>query len=102
MEGVVPAVLPDGLADAFFQTRAELFQAVVGVSVQELPELGKARRHGDGVAGEGARLVHGAERCQTGQDVLAAAEGGQRHATADDFAQRRQVRCDVVVTLYAL
>ena len=42
VEGVVPAVLPDGLADAFFQTRAELFQAVVGVSVQELPELGKA------------------------------------------------------------
>ena len=27
VEGVVPAVLPDGLADAFFQTRAELFLA---------------------------------------------------------------------------
>ena len=101
VEGVVFSVSPESSPDAFLQARAELFQAVIRVPVQEFPELGQARRHGDRVAGEGARLVHGAERGKAVHDFRPAAEGSHREAAADDLPHAGEVRRDAVKLLYA-
>ena len=58
-------------------------------------------RHRDGIARKRACLVDGAERRDVLHDVAAPAERADRHAAADDLAERRQVRPDAVQLLCA-
>ena len=64
-------------------------------------QAGEARRHGDRVAGEGARLVDRASGRQGVHDLTAAAEGAYRHPTADDFPETGQIRLHAVISLGA-
>ena len=67
----------------------------------EALERREARRHRDRIAGQRARLVDGPERRDAFHDVAPAAECADRHAAADDLAERREVRLDAVALLCA-
>ena len=64
-------------------------------------ERRESGRHRDRVAGKRAGLVDRPERGQPFHDVAAPAEGADRHAAADDLAERRQVRPDAIERLRA-
>ena len=67
-----------------------------GVEARRLEALqrGEARDHGHRIARQRARLVHGPERRDVRHDVLAAAEHADRHAAADDLAERGEIGRD--------
>src|SRR5690554_264839 len=48
-------------------------------------------RHGHRIAGQSPGLIHGTERSQFFHDVTPSAESANRHAAADDFAERSQI-----------
>ena len=64
-------------------------------------ERRESRRHRHGVPGQRAGLVDRAERRDVLHDVAAAAEHADRHAAADDLAERREVGPDAVELLRA-
>ncbi|EJK92630.1 hypothetical protein UUU_06160 [Klebsiella pneumoniae subsp. pneumoniae DSM 30104 = JCM 1662 = NBRC 14940] len=64
-------------------------------------QAGEASRHGDRVAGEGARLIDRTGGSQGIHHLTAAAEGAYRHPAADDFPQTGQIRLHAVVSLSA-
>ena len=49
-----------------------------------------------------ARLIHGTERRYACHHITPAAESAERHAAANDFAQRNQIRSDAEQALRAL
>src|SRR5271170_4637848 len=75
-----------------------LFEPVVDVflMVDEVAEGSDPCGHGERVSAEGSRLIDGAKRGEVLHDVGASAEGAAGEATADDFAEGRDVRCDAV------
>ena len=67
----------------------------------ELAELGEAGSHGQRVAAEGPCLIDGTEGGEEVHDLRAAAEGTNRQATADDFAEAAQIGREVFEPLHA-
>ena len=63
--------------------------------------MGKTRRHGNRVSGQGARLIDGAERCHLLHQLPAAAVGANRHTAADNFAIGHKIGTDTIVLLGA-
>ena len=89
------------LAQAAFEVGAERFEALKARTLVELAELGEAGSHGQRVAAEGAGLVDGTEGSEVVHDLRAAAEGADRQATTDDFAEATQIRREVFEPLNA-
>src|SRR5690606_38888324 len=70
---------------------AELVELAPTVHALHRSQRGQAGRHRDRVAGQGAGLIDAAFGRQVTHDVAAAAESADRHAAADDLAERRKV-----------
>ncbi len=64
-------------------------------------QRGQSGGHRDGIAGQRAGLVDGAQRRQMRHDIAPAAEGRGRHAAAYHLAQAGQVGADAVQRLGA-
>ena len=75
--------------------------ALVEARARDRLERREARRHRDRVAGERAGLVDGPERRDAFHDVAAPAVRADRHAAADDLAERGEVGRDAVERLRA-
>ncbi len=76
-------------------------QRLVHANLRHFGQASVARRHGDRVAGQGARLVDRTGRRQRLHHVATAAEGAHRHTPADDFAEAGQIRLNAVIGLRA-
>ena len=92
---------PRRLHKALFQRGGPLLQKLVGVRPLQGLKRGDARRNRQGVAGQGARLVHGTQRGNLLHDLPSAAVGAHGEAPTDDLAKARQVRRDAVALLGA-
>ena len=81
-------------AQAGFQPRAELLEALVRRVVAQRAERARAGGRGQRIAAERAGLKHLAGRQHVVHDLGAAAVGPDGQAAADDLAERRQVGLD--------
>mmetsp|Transcript_10241 Transcript_10241/g.17627 ORF Transcript_10241/g.17627 Transcript_10241/m.17627 type:complete len:515 (-) Transcript_10241:180-1724(-) len=95
------AVLEARGQDAVDQLLGDRVQVLVGPRALEDLQGLQAGGHGQGVAREGASLVHGAGRGHHLHDVLAAAVGADGEAAADDLAHGGHVGGDAEVALRA-
>ena len=86
-------------AQAGLEIGGGALELLVGLGAREARQRREAGRHRERVARQRAGLVDRAERCEPLHQVAAPAERGGRHAAADDLAQHRQVRDDVVALL---
>ena len=83
---------------------AVVFSGEIGVEVRCLDQRqrGQTGRDGQRVAGEGSGLVHRAEWGDFAHDLAFAAKSTERHAAADNLAERGEVGFDAVKPLCAL
>mmetsp|Transcript_8138 Transcript_8138/g.20250 ORF Transcript_8138/g.20250 Transcript_8138/m.20250 type:complete len:478 (+) Transcript_8138:194-1627(+) len=87
--------------DALDQPRGHLVELLVLARLREDLHRLDARTHGEGIAAERARLVHGARRRDVLHDLLLARVGAHRQAAADDLAKGGEVGLDAPVLLRA-
>mmetsp|Transcript_79148 Transcript_79148/g.171047 ORF Transcript_79148/g.171047 Transcript_79148/m.171047 type:complete len:549 (+) Transcript_79148:282-1928(+) len=87
------------LQDAVDELVGHLAQLLVGARLLQLLHRLDAGGHGEGVAAQGARLVHGPSRRNHLHDLLLATVGTHRQATTDDLAHGRDVRSHAEVPL---
>mmetsp|Transcript_29086 Transcript_29086/g.93389 ORF Transcript_29086/g.93389 Transcript_29086/m.93389 type:complete len:431 (-) Transcript_29086:39-1331(-) len=80
------------LQNAVDQLAGDLVEVLIGARLLEPLHGLDACGHGQRVAAEGARLVHGASRSNHLHDVPASAIGTHGQATADDLAQTGDIR----------
>ena len=76
-------------------------QFVMEAGAADQAQRGQARGHRQWIARQGAGLVDRAKRRDVLHDGALAAKAADRHAAADDLAERRQVRSHAVVGLGA-
>ena len=79
-------------AQAALQPGRQRFQLLVRRMVAQLLQRGDARRRRHRIAAQRAGLKHLARRQNVLHDLAPAAVGADRHAAADDLAERRDVR----------
>ena len=91
----------EGGGGAVGQARRGGFQLLIDAGALQFGQGGDAGGHGQGVAGQGAGLVHRAQRGYHLHYIAASAVGADGQPAADDFAQCGNVGRDAVEGLGA-